>query len=290
MLGAMDRSPSSDTVAVVGLGTMGRKIAELCLANGFHVIGASRTIESGRKAYEKLSLDLTRKAEKGKITPEAKNAMLSRIRLAENLSDLAEASIVIEAVNEDLQVKKDVYRKVEAHIPSSTLLATNTSSLSVTELGNELAHPQRFVGLHFFNPPDVMRLVEVRKGGKTSIGVTEASTEFARRLGRTPIIVPDIPGYYVNRLLFPMLIESMLVLDSDNTNPKDVDDAMKLGANHPMGPLELCDFIGNDVVLRICEILYERIHDPRFEPPSILVEMVSQGKLGRKTGEGFYKY
>jgi 3-hydroxybutyryl-CoA dehydrogenase len=290
MLGAMERGRLNNVVAVIGMGTMGRKIAELCLANGFHVIASCRTAESSRTALERLSKDLTRKVERGKISHENESLMLSRFRLAEKSVDLAKASIVIEAVNEDIHVKKEAYKKIEEHILNEAILATNTSSLSVTELGNELAHPERFIGLHFFNPPDVMRLVEVRRGARTSNDIVEASTEFARKMGRTPIMVPDEPGYYVNRILFPMIVESILVLDSNDADPKDVDDAMKLGANHPMGPFELCDFIGNDVVLKICEILYERTHDPRFEPPSRLIEMVRLGKLGRKSGEGFYKY
>ena len=286
----MDKSPPTDSVAVVGLGTMGIKITELCLSHGFRVIGVGHTAESGKRALEKLSRDLSRKVEKGKVSPETKERMLSSFRLAETPAEIGNASIIMEAVTEDVLVKRRVYREIEPLVRGDAILATNTSSLSVAELASELARPDRFVGLHFFNPPEVMKLVEVRRGERTAQDAVRRSSEFAAKLGRTPISVPDTPGYYVNRILFPMLIESILVSDSPSANSKDIDQAMKLGANHPMGPLELCDFIGNDVVLRICEILHERTRDHRFEPPAKLVEMVKQGKLGRKTGEGFYKY
>ena len=278
------------TVAVVGLGTMGRKIATMCLKNNNTVVILGRTPESGKAALSRIIMDLKRKVEKGKISPDMLTSMTSRIHLASGPKDLKNAFLVVEAVNEDMNVKKQVYQMIEPHMSSRAILATNTSSLPVTELGSALKDPSRFVGLHFFNPPEVMKLVEVRGGVKTSEETTSATIDFAKGLGKTTLLVPDMPGYYVNRMLFPMLIESILVFEASGAAPKDIDTAMKLGANHPMGPLELCDFIGNDVVLSICNALWKTTHDRRFEPPELLRKMIVQGKLGRKTGEGFYKY
>lgn len=278
------------TVAVVGLGTMGRKIATMCLENDLDVVILGRTPESGKAALDRFMIDLKRKVEKGKISMDLLLSMTSRIHLANGPQDLGDAFLVIEAVNEDLKIKKQVYQRIEPHISRKAILATNTSSLPITELGSALKDPSRFVGLHFFNPSEVMKLVEVRGGAKTSKETTSAAINFAKGLGKTTLLVPDIPGYYVNRMLFPMLIESILVFEASGTDPKDIDTAMKLGANHPMGPLELCDFIGNDVVLSICNALWKTTNDRRFEPPELLRKMVAQGKLGRKTGEGFHRY
>jgi len=287
---AMEIDNRRGTVAVVGLGTMGRKIATMCLKNNNTVVILGRTPESGKAALSRIIMDLKRKVEKGKISPDMLTSMTSRIHLASGPKDLKNAFLVVEAVNEDMNVKKQVYQMIEPHMSSRAILATNTSSLPVTELGSALKDPSRFVGLHFFNPPEVMKLVEVRGGVKTSEETTSATIDFAKGLGKTTLLVPDIPGYYVNRMLFPMLIESILVFEASGADPKDIDTAMKLGANHPMGPLELCDYIGNDVVLSICNVLWKTTRDRRFEPPELLRKMVAQGKLGRKTGEGFHKY
>jgi 3-hydroxybutyryl-CoA dehydrogenase len=216
--------------------------------------------------------------------------MLARLRLVGDLKNLAEVPFVIEAITEEVVAKEALYRQIEPHLNKSAIVATNTSSLSVRELSTEFEHPSRFVGTHFFNPPDVMKLVEVRGSSLTSKKTLEEACSMATRLGRYPLIVPDEPGYYVNRILFPMLIEGIKVLESSKQSPKDIDDAMKLGANMPMGPLELCDYIGLDIVMDICHILRERTHEDRFEPPKLLVKMVAEGRLGRKSGEGVYKY
>ena len=286
----METDYLGETVAVVGLGTMGRKIATMCLENNNTVVVLGRTPESGKAALSRIIMDLKRKVEKGKTSPDRLISMTSRIHLASGPEDLKNAFLVVEAVNEDMNIKKQVYRMIEPHMSSGAILATNTSSLPVTELGSVLRDPSRFVGLHFFNPPEVMKLVEVRGGAKTSEETASATIDFAKGLGKTTLLVPDIPGYYVNRMLFPMLIESILVFEASGADPKDIDTAMKLGANHPMGPLELCDYIGNDVVLSICNALWKTTRDRRFEPPELLRRMVAQGKLGRKTGEGFHKH
>jgi len=286
----MEIDSVSRKVAVVGLGTMGRKLVTMCLENDLCVVVLGRTPKSGKAALDRLMVDLKRKVENGKISLDRFTSMMSRVHLANDPQDLKGAFLVIEAVSEDMKIKKQVYQRIEPHISSKAILATNTSSLPVTELGSALENPSRFIGLHFFNPPEVMKLVEVRAGAKSSKETTSAAINFAKWLGKTTLLVPDIPGYYVNRILFPMLIESILVFEASGTDPKDIDTAMKLGANHPMGPLELCDFIGNDVVLSICNALWKTTRDRRFEPPKLLGEMVAQGKLGRKTGEGFHRY
>lgn len=202
---------------------MGMKIATMCLENDLSVVFLGRTPESGKAALDCLMIDLKRKVEKDKISLDMLTSMTSRIHLASGPQDLRDAFLVIEAVTEDMNIKKQVYQRIEPHMSSKAILATNTSSLSVTELGSALKNPYRFVGLHFFNPPEVMKLVEVRGGAKTSKETTSAAMNFAKGLGKTTLLVPDIPGYYVNRMLFPMLIESILVFEASGTDPKDID-------------------------------------------------------------------
>ena len=282
---------SGQVVAIIGLGTMGRRIALLCLVNGHRVMATSRTPESTARSLDALRKELSRRVAKGKMTREQMDSLSSRISTMNDMSDLIRASVVIEAANENLELKRSIYRDIEPHLAKGALLATNTSSLPIKELAKGLQHRAMFLGMHFFNPPEIMKLVELRKGEETSSEAVDAAREFVGNLGRTPMEVPDVPGYYVNRVLFPMLVESIRILDrNEGANAKDIDDSMKLGANHPMGPLELCDFIGNDVVLCICEILWQHTGEPQYEPPKLLRKMVEENKLGKKTELGFYKY
>lgn len=281
----------SQVVAIIGLGTMGRRIALLCLVNGHRVMATSRTPESTARSLGALNKELARRVAKGKMTKEQMDLLSSRISRLEDFSDLSGAHVVIEAAPENLGLKREIYRAIEPHLEEGAILATNTSSLPIGELADGLRHPARFLGIHFFNPPEVMKLVELRKSNKTSSESVDAAREFVGGLGRTSMEVPDVPGYYVNRILFPMLVESIRILDrNDGANAKDIDDSMKLGANHPMGPLELCDFIGNDVVLSICEVLWQHTREPQYEPPELLRKMVAEKKLGKKTGQGFHSY
>lgn len=284
-----NRDPD-ELVVVIGLGTMGRKLTRLCLASNLRVLAMSRSPQSEKKHLDQIRQDLMVKVSKGQVTAELVGLMLGRIELVRSLEDLGQAEFVIEAISEDATAKRDLYRQIEPYLADNAILATNTSSLSVTELSKGVENRSRFVGMHFFNPPEVMKLVEVKGSKETAHDTLEKVIAMAKRLGRSPLVVPDEPGYYVNRVLFPMIVEGIRVLESFGGNPKDIDDAMKLGANLPMGPLELSDYIGNDIVLNICEILVERTNDSRFEPPKLLTRMVLEGKLGRKSRQGFYKY
>lgn len=283
-------SESSELVAVIGLGTMGKKIVRLCLAHNLRVLTMSRTHESGMMHVAQIGQDLKAKVSKKQLSEEQVKLMLGNLRLVDDIKELGQASFVIEAISEEIAAKHDLYRRIEPHLGEDAILATNTSSFSVTELSKGLRNGSRFVGMHFFNPPEVMRLVEVRGSKETSQRTLDIAREMAGRLGRNPMVVPDEPGYYVNRILFPMIIEGIKVAESSGGDPRDIDDAMKLGAHLPMGPLELSDYIGNDVVLDICRILRERTGEARFEPPELLVRMVRDGMLGRKTGQGFHRY
>jgi 3-hydroxybutyryl-CoA dehydrogenase len=277
-------------ICIAGMGTMGRSLAKLYASKNFNVKIISRTPESGRRGMDRLLGELKARVDKGKLSQEEYSAITSRIILARDLTEFADAEIIIEAIYEDEKVKEEFYRAIEPKIPENTVIATNTSSLSIEELSGHLKHPSRFVGVHFFNPAEVMKLVEIRRSGKTGESTAVLAIEISKRLGKTPINVPDSPGMYVNRILLPMLLEGISVLETTNSPIKDIDDAMKLGANLPMGPFELCDFIGNDIVLEISEILLDHTGDLKFKSPELLRRMVKEGRLGRKSGRGFYEY
>lgn len=277
-------------VGIVGLGTMGRSLVRLCASKGFQVIVMSRTPESGRRGLTKIEAELRSRVDKGKMTREQYDSMLSRIAVVDDPKKLSVASVIIEAIYEDVDAKGKLFRSIEPVLPVSTLLVSNTSSISIEELSSNLKRPSRFLGMHFFNPAEIMKLVEVRRCTKTDDTSANTVSDFARQLGKTPIMTPDLPGLYVNRILFPMLLESISVLETTKSPIAEIDEAMKLGANIPMGPLELCDFIGNDIVLNISRVLLEHTGDLRFKPPKLLEQMVADHKLGRKTGKGFYDY
>lgn len=277
-------------VGIIGLGTMGRSIAKLCLAKGLEVTAIARTPESSRRDLHILRDELSGRLKKGKMTQEQFDSMMARIRLADGLEDFAKLPIIIEAIYEEIDKKGALYRILEPNIARDAIVSTNTSSISVNELARFFENKSRFLGLHFFNPAEVMRLVELKRTEHTDDAVIASAKAFVEMLGKTPIVTPDLPGLYVNRVLFPMLLEAISVLESTKCDRKDIDDALKLGANLPMGPLELCDFIGNDIVLNISNVLLEHTGDLRFKPPRLLEEMVAQGRLGRKTGAGFYEY
>ena len=277
-------------VGVVGLGTMGRSIIRLFLAKGFEVIVLSRTPESGKKGLVKLTSELRSRVAKGRLTQEEFDSMVSRIKITDDPAGLRDVDFIIEAIYEDVVAKGNLLKKMEPVLSKDTIIATNTSSLSIEELSGNLKNPSRFLGIHFFNPAEAMKLVEVRRSKETDDATVSAASELAKRIGKTPIMTPDLPGLYVNRILFPMLLESISVLESTKAPLEEIDEALKLGANLPMGPLELCDFIGNDIVLNISRVLLDHTGDLRFKPPKLLERMVEEGKLGRKSGKGFYSY
>jgi 3-hydroxybutyryl-CoA dehydrogenase len=277
-------------IGVVGLGAMGSGIAQLAIEAGFDTIGHEVDAARGEAARERIAHFLTRKVEKGTLEQGARDAAVGRLALTTELADLANCDVVIEAAFEDLAVKHELFRALEAVVARGAILATNTSALSVTQIASVLEHPDRAVGMHFFNPAPLMPLVEIVRAERTNEDVFEAAYDLGTKLGKTPIRCADTPGFVVNRVLIPLLNDCVRVLDEAGVTPADLDAGMKHGAGWPMGPCELLDLVGADVHVHASEALYEKLREPRMAPPARLVRMLQAGKLGRKTGEGFYTY
>ena len=277
-------------VGVVGLGTMGAGIAQVCLQGGVEVVGREVTAELGERARATVDHYLGRAVAKGRMAPEAKDEAMARLSLTTELADLAGCDLVIEAAVEDLDVKRELFSALDATVPSDAILATNTSALSVTEIAAATAHPERVVGMHFFNPAPLMPLLEVVRTELTSDDVFEAAFAFAERVGKTPLRCNDTPGFVVNRVLIPLLNDCIRVLDEARVTPEDLDKGMKHGAGWPMGPCALVDLVGIDVHVHASEALHAQLGEPRMAPPERLVAMQREGKLGRKSGQGFYSY
>jgi 3-hydroxybutyryl-CoA dehydrogenase len=277
-------------IGVVGLGAMGSGIAQLAVEAGFETIGREVELARAEAARERIAHFLTRKVEKGQLAEGARDAAVARLSLSDDLADLAGCDVVIEAAFEDLAVKHELFRALEAVVREDAILATNTSALSVTEIASVLARPERAVGMHFFNPAPLMPLVEIVRAERTSVAVWDAAFELGVQLGKTPIRCSDTPGFVVNRVLIPLLNDCVRVLDEAGVTPEALDDGMTKGAGWPMGPCALLDLVGADVHVHASEALYEKLREPRMAPPPRLVRMLQAGKLGRKTGEGFYTY
>jgi 3-hydroxybutyryl-CoA dehydrogenase len=277
-------------IGVVGLGAMGSGIAQLAVEAGFETIGRDVELARAEAARERIAHFLTRKVEKGQLAEGARDAAVARLSLSDDLADLAGCDVVIEAAFEDLAVKHEIFRALEAVVREDAILATNTSALSVTEIASVLARPERAVGMHFFNPAPLMPLVEIVRAERTSVAVWDAAFELGAQLGKTPIRCSDTPGFVVNRVLIPLLNDCVRVLDEAGVTPEALDDGMTKGAGWPMGPCALLDLVGADVHVHASEALYEKLREPRMAPPPRLVRMLQAGKLGRKTGEGFYTY
>jgi 3-hydroxybutyryl-CoA dehydrogenase len=277
-------------LGVVGLGAMGAGIAQLGIEAGLETVGHELDASRGKAAREQITHFLTRKVEKGQLEQQARDAALARFGLTTELAELADCDVVIEAAFEDLAVKHDLFRELERVVRVDTILATNTSALSVTEIASVLERPERAVGMHFFNPAPLMPLVEVVRAERTSNAVFEAAFALGGTLGKTPIRCTDTPGFVVNRVLIPLLNDCVRVLDETGVTPEDLDAGMRHGAGWPMGPCALLDLVGADVHVHASEALYEKLREPRLAPPARLVRMLNAGKLGRKTGEGFYRY
>jgi len=278
------------TVGVVGLGTMGAGIAQICIEAGFDTIG--REVEStlGEKARSRIDHFLNRKVEKGQLGADDRDAALARLSLTTELAALAGCDLVIEAAFEELGVKHEVFRALEQAVADDAILATNTSALSVTQIASATERPERVVGMHFFNPAPLMKLVEIVRAERTGDDVFEAAYAFAERLGKAPIRCHDTPGFVVNRILIPLLNDCIRVLDEAGVSVEDLDTALRHGAGWPMGPTTLVDLVGIDIHVHASEALYEKLREPRMAPPPRLVRMAQAGKLGRKSGEGFYRY
>lgn len=278
------------TIGIVGAGQMGCGIASVCATAGLDVIINDVDAQAAKRGIDSIAGNLARMVSKGKATSNDASAALGRIRAGAVLTDLVESDLVIEAATENVQIKEDLLRKLDAIVLPGAVIATNTSSVSVTRLGATLADPGRFIGMHFFNPVPVMALVEVIRGLRTSDATFETTVGFAKRIGKQPICVSNSPGFVVNRILIPMINEAIFVLQQGLASAAEVDEGMKLGANHPIGPLALADLIGLDTTLAIMNVLYADFNDSKYRPASLLKEMVDAGYLGRKSGQGFFTY
>jgi 3-hydroxybutyryl-CoA dehydrogenase len=278
------------TIGIIGAGTMGSGIAHACAHAGLDAIMQDINEAALDKGLRTVGSSLERLVKKGTLDAAGRDAAMQRVRTTTRTEELASADLIIEAATENETLKLRILSAVEAIARPSTVIATNTSSISITRLAAGLRDPERFVGLHFFNPVPVMALVEVIRGLRTSDATVEAVTELARALGKTPIGVKNSAGFVVNRILCPMINEAIFALGEGLASAEEIDAGMKLGCNHPIGPLALCDLIGLDVELAVMEVLYSSFNDPKYRPAPLLREMVDAGLLGRKTGRGFYRY
>lgn len=274
-------------VAIFGAGTMGSGIAQVFAANGHTALLYATSVESAQRHKDKLAASLNKRVAKGKMTQEAADDLMSRI-VVDEVAAAADADLVIECVAENMAVKKELLQRLDTLCKEEAVFATNTSSLSITEMGKGLMHPM--VGLHFFNPVPVMKLVEVIAGANTPVELVEWAKNLCVEIGKTPVVVNEAPGFVVNKILIPYCNEGVCVLQEGVASAEDIDIAMQLGCNHPMGPLHLGDLIGWDVVLNIMDVLYNETHDSKYRANVLIRKMVRAGKLGIKTGEGFFKY
>jgi 3-hydroxybutyryl-CoA dehydrogenase len=281
---------SIERIFVIGAGLMGHGIAQVSAAAGKPVTLSDRTLELAERGAQRIAENLKRQVEKGKLEQAAADETLARVATAEGTEGAAGHDLLIEAVFEDESVKRETWTGLTQSADAAAIFATNTSSISITSLATATDRPDRFVGLHFFSPVQVMRLIEIIRGLETSEETYQACRDFAGELGKTVIESKDYPGFLVNRMLGPFINEAIFALMESTGSAEDIDTGAKLGLNHPMGPLELSDFIGNDVMLGVMDVLYRGFGDPKFRAAPLLRQMVSAGHLGRKTGRGFYTY
>jgi len=278
------------TIGVVGAGTMGNGIAQVCAMAGYPVVITDIAQAALDRALKTVDGSLERMVNKQKLTAADKAATLARLTTATDMKALADCDLVIEAATENIDLKLKIFASIDAMVKPGAIIASNTSSISITKLAAATKRPAQFIGMHFFNPVPVMALVELIRGMQTGEDTLAAVRAVVVKIGKAPIVVRNSPGFAVNRILVPMLNEACFALGEGVATPEDIDEGMKLGCNHPIGPLALCDMIGLDVMLDVMNVFYSSFNDPKYRPAPLLVEMVEAGYLGRKSGRGFYSY
>lgn len=281
---------NKEIVGIIGAGTMGGGIAQMFAENGFKTLLWDVNADFTNKGIEKIQKRLNKSVETGKLAKERAEEILSKINKATDLSEFSETDLVIEAIIEDYDVKVELYKKLEKIVGAETIIGSNTSSLSISDLSGNLNTPERFLGIHFFNPPTKLELVEVIATSSLSPQVSQKVNDILTRCGKSAVKVNDSPGFIVNRLLLPFINEAAKLLDSGVAKAEDIDTAMRLGTLHPAGPLQVADLIGLDICKDILEKLAESLHQENYKPAKSIVDLVKAGKLGRKTGEGFHVY
>jgi 3-hydroxybutyryl-CoA dehydrogenase len=279
-----------ERIAVIGAGQMGSGIAQVASQAGLSVVIADASADLARKAHEKLGATLGKLVEKGKLQAAERDAVLGRIRPAASIDDCAGVDLAIEAIVENEGVKKDLFRRLDSLLPPHAILASNTSSVSITSLAAATRRPEQFIGMHFMNPPPVMQLIEIIRGLQTSDATYQTIVALAQKFGKTTVTSKDSPGFIVNRVLIPLLNEACFALQEGLASAEDIDTGVRLGLNHPMGPLTLADFVGLDTCLFIAEVLHRELGDDKYRPAPLLRQYVAAGWVGRKAGRGFYRY
>lgn len=286
----MDRLPEVKTIGVVGAGQMGGGIAQVAAQNGFSVKLADVSPAFAEKAKGKIAAILGKQVEKGKLAAEARDATLANIEVVQKIEDFGACDFAIEAVTENFELKVELVKRIDATLPPQAFIASNTSSISLTKLAQATSRPPRVIGMHFFNPPALMKLVELVRALQTSDETWALAKSLAERMGKTIVTAKDAPGFIVNRMLVPLLNEACFVLQEGLGTPEDIDTGAKLGLNHPMGPLELSDLIGLDTMLAIADVFYREYGDSKYRAPTLMRNLVAAGWYGKKTGRGFYVY
>ena len=277
-------------VGVVGCGQMGGGIAQVCAQGGYQVIVSEINDEFLNKGLASISSFLTKSAERGKITQQDKDSAISRIKGTTSLNDFADCDLAIEAAVENLDLKKKIFTELDTVCPKHAILATNTSCLSIIDMAMATSKPEKVLGLHFFNPVPLMQLLEIVRTIATSDETLEAGREFGKSVGKTVVVARDAPGFIVNRLMVPQILNAIRMLEDGVATREDIDNGLKLGLNHPMGPLALADLVGLDTLSFIADGIYAEFKDPQYINPTLLTKMVTAGWLGRKSGKGFYEY